>query len=300
MGEPRYTVAVSNYNMADTLAASLTSVLEQLDDRFELLVVDDGSDDGGDEVLQRLAARYDRLRPVTDAGNDNLGEARNHSFELADGEYVLSAVDTDDQFTHVVPGFVSLYHQIEAAREEPFLLLAGGLYMAPRDLVLDVPYRSLGYGEDRDFYRRLLAEDALLSLSHVPFRHSIGYDRGTLERLRVGVETIVVQFRSGLAPWPYLRWALGETLRDGGQLERHRGLAHLLLAVPAYLLALRGRRYDAPPEFRDIGRYKRALRDVHMTVAGMEERFGFEVDWDAVGPRGRALFDRDVVDDVLD
>lgn len=300
MTTPTYTVAISNYNMAETLEASLTSVLEQLDNRFEVVVVDDGSDDGSVEILQRLEQHYEILRVVTDAGNDNLGEARNHSFRLADGEYVLSAVDTDDQFTHCIPQFVSLYHELEDAKDEPFLLLAGGLYMAPRELVLETPYRSLGYGEDRDFYRRLLAKDALLSISHVPFRHSLGYDRPFVENFKVGVETIVVQFQSGLDFRPYLRWAWKEFTTIGGQLERHRGLAHLLLAPIAYLLSLQGPQYKAPGRFRDVRIYKEALRDIHMTLSDMEDALGAEIDRDALGPRGRALFDIDTTDDILD
>jgi glycosyltransferase involved in cell wall biosynthesis len=300
MATPRYTVAVSNYDMEGTLAASLTSVLEQLDDRFEVVVIDDGSTDGSVDILHDLEAAYDILRVVTDAGNDNLGEARNHSFRVADGKYVLSAVDTDDQFTHCIPEFVSLYHQLEPGKDGDFLLLAGGLYMAPRDLVLDTPYRSLGYGEDRDFYRRLISKDALLSISHVPFRHSIGYDRPFSEKFRVGIETMAVQFRSGVAFWPYMVWALNEMLNEGGQLERHRGFAHLVLAPFAYLLSLRGPQYDAPPEFRDIGEYKKSLRDVHMTASQMENRLSIDIDWTEVGPRGQALFDIDTVDEILD
>jgi hypothetical protein len=172
--------------------------------------------------------------------------------------------------------------------------------MAPRELVLETPYRSLGYGEDRDFYRRLIAKDALLSISHVPFRFSVGYDRSLSEQFEVGFETIVVQFQSGLNLIPYMRWAAEETLHEGGQLERYRGLAHLLLAPLAYAKSLTKERYEAPPEFRDIGRYKEALRDVHMTASQLEERLGIEIDWSNIGPRGRALFDKETVDDIID
>lgn len=291
---------MSNFDMAETLAVSLTSVLEQLDDRFEVVVVDDGSTDGSVELLQRLENEYEVIRVVTNAGNDNLGEARNHSFKIANGEYVLSAIDTDDQFTRCIPEFVSLYHELENGRDDRFLLLGDGIYMAPRDLVLETPYRSLGYGEDRDFYRRLIAEDALLSISHVPVRFSVGYDRSLSEQFEVGFETIVVQFQSGLNLIPYMRWAAEETLHEGGQLERYRGLAHLLLAPFAYAKSLTKERYEAPSEFRDIGRYKEALRDVHMTASQLEERLGIEIDWSNIGPRGRALFDKETVDDIID
>lgn len=300
MPSPRYTIAVSNFDMAETVMVSLTSVLEQLDERFEVVVVDDGSTDGSVELLQRLEDEYEEIRVVTNAGNDNLGEARNHSFEIANGEYVLSAIDTDDQFTRCIPEFVSLYHELESGRDDSFLLLAGGMYMAPRDLVLETPYRSLGYGEDRDFYRRLIAKDALLSISHVPFRFSVGYDRSLSEQFEVGFETIVVQFQSGLNLVPYMNWAIEETLHEGGQLERYRGLAHLLLAPFAYAKSLTKECYEAPREFRDIGRYKEALRDVHMTASQLEERLGIEIDWSNIGPRGRALFDKETVDDIID
>ena len=41
--KPTYSVCVCNYNMAETLEVSLKSVLDQLDERYEVVVVDDGS-----------------------------------------------------------------------------------------------------------------------------------------------------------------------------------------------------------------------------------------------------------------
>lgn len=286
--------------MVDTVRASLTSVLEQIDSRFEVVVIDDGSDDGSERVLRELETEYESLRVVYNAGNDNLGEARNHSFRVANGEYILSAVDTDDQFTHVLQDFVALYEEIAADLSRDFLLLGGGLYMAPRSLVLETPYRSLGYGEDRDFYRRMLAQDALISLSHTPFRFSIGYNRSLSERLQIGVKTIAVQFRSGVAFWPYIKWAAEELRGDRDRIGPFRAVGHLLLAPVAYLLSFLGPRYDAPEAYTDIGRYKQELRDVHRTLTGLEERFDVSVDRKRLGQRGRALFDIDERDQVLD
>lgn len=301
MSAPRYTVAISNYNMAETIDLSLTSVLEQVDDRFEVVVVDDGSTDGSAERLEKLEREYELLRVCYNAGNANLGEARNHSFELAKGEYVLSAIDTDDQLTRVIPEFVNLYHQFEHGREDDLFLLSGTLYMAPRDLLLDVPYRSLGYGEDRDFFRRLIANGSLLALAYDSFWYSIGYDRSLRGRFEVGFETMAVQFQSGLHFWPYVRWAYEEMREDGGQeLEWYRALAHLVLAPLAYLRSLRGPRYEAPPEFTDIGRYKEAVRQNHMTAEEMADHLGVELDWEAVGPRGRVIFDVDEAGIIID
>jgi glycosyltransferase involved in cell wall biosynthesis len=301
MSDPRYTIAVSNYNMAETLAVSLTSILEQIDDRFEVLVVDDGSTDGSVEILRRLEETYDALRVCYDAGNDNLAEARNYSFEEARGDYVLASLDTDDQFTKCITEFVNLYHQFEAGFNGDFFLLGDSLYIAPRELLLEVPYRSLGYGEDRDFFRRLIARGVLLSLSHRLVRFSVGYDRSFQERFKVGLETMAVQFQSGLYFWPYVRWAYEEIREGGGQeLEWYRGLAHLVLAPVAYLLSLRGPRYDAPSEFTDISRYKSEVRRIHMTAEEMADHLGVEIDWKAVGPRGQAVFDVEEAGIIID
>jgi len=286
--------------MVETVAQSLTSILEQIDERFEVIVVDDGSTDGSVSVLQDLEEKYSALRVVTDAGNENHGEARRHAIKLAEGDYVLSSLDADDEFTPCITEFVSLYHELENVKETDFLLLGYGLYMAPRDLLLNTPYRSLGYGEDRDLYRRLLAKDALLSLSHHRVRRSLGYRPSKVQKVKIGLETITNQFRSGLHLCPYLRWAFEEMIRKRNRISSVRGFLHLVVAPVAYLLSLTQERYEAPEEFRDIGVYKDALMDVHMTLSEMEKRFDVQVERDALGPRGCAVFDMDTKRSLID
>ena len=46
MKTPLYSVCICNYNMKEYLEISLKSILEQLDERYEVLVIDDGSNDG--------------------------------------------------------------------------------------------------------------------------------------------------------------------------------------------------------------------------------------------------------------
>ncbi len=286
--------------MAETVAQSLTSILEQIDDRFEVVVVDDGSTDGSVEILRWLEEEYENLRVIADAGNSNHGEARQHAIEAAEGDYILSSLDADDEFTPCISQFVSLYHELEDAKENEFLLLGYGLYMAPRSLLLEIPYRSMGYGEDRDLYRRLLAENALLSLSHHRVRRALGYHPSRLDKVKIGIETITNQFRSGLHLRPYLRWAFEEMTGQRNRISLVRGFLHLVVAPFAYLLSLRRERYEAPEKFRDIGAYKDALMEVHMTLSEMEDKFDIEVNRDAIGPRGCAVFDTETKRSLID
>ena len=58
----KYSICVCNYNMADTINAALTSVLDQIDDNYEVLVVDDGSTDNSVEIIKVLQKKYNNLR----------------------------------------------------------------------------------------------------------------------------------------------------------------------------------------------------------------------------------------------
>ena len=57
--KPTYSVCICNYNMADTLEVSLRSVLDQLDERYEVIVIDDGSKDSSVEILENLSNAYE-------------------------------------------------------------------------------------------------------------------------------------------------------------------------------------------------------------------------------------------------
>jgi len=58
-------VVMGVYNGADTLAATLDSILGQTERNFECIVVDDGSTDASPQILAAYAARDERVRVIT-------------------------------------------------------------------------------------------------------------------------------------------------------------------------------------------------------------------------------------------
>ncbi|MEM2087155.1 MAG: glycosyltransferase [Thermoproteota archaeon] len=52
MFNPKYSVCITCRNEAKTIRASLDSILNQIDDRFEVIVVDSKSTDGTLEILK--------------------------------------------------------------------------------------------------------------------------------------------------------------------------------------------------------------------------------------------------------
>ena len=51
---PKYSVCISNYNMSSTLEGSLYSIINHLDNNFEIIIVDDGSNDDSLERLLKI------------------------------------------------------------------------------------------------------------------------------------------------------------------------------------------------------------------------------------------------------
>ena len=88
-------VLIPVYNVENYLARCLDSVLEQdFSGTFEVICVNDGSDDKSGDILQQYAQRYPNIR-IINQENQGLAAARNVSVSEAKGEYILF-VDSDD------------------------------------------------------------------------------------------------------------------------------------------------------------------------------------------------------------
>lgn len=91
---PKISVIVPAYNVDGYIQRAVESIQNQTFDKFELLVVDDGSTDRTGQVLDAIADRDFR---VTVYHQENAGApaARNFALERARGEYVMF-FDADD------------------------------------------------------------------------------------------------------------------------------------------------------------------------------------------------------------
>lgn len=91
---PRFTVVVPAFNAERTVASALRSVLTQAEERFEIVVVDDGSTDRTASVVRSFDDR--RVRLVQQA-NRGLPAARNAGIAVARADLV-SFLDADDMW----------------------------------------------------------------------------------------------------------------------------------------------------------------------------------------------------------
>ena len=93
------TIALSVYNIAEYVRASLDCILAQTFKDFELLCIDDASTDRTWEILQEYAAKDGRIRLLRQKTNQGLSVSRNLAIAEAQGDYLLM-LDGDDLFAH--------------------------------------------------------------------------------------------------------------------------------------------------------------------------------------------------------
>jgi glycosyltransferase involved in cell wall biosynthesis len=285
-----HTIAVCNYNMGETLEESLISIIEQVNHRddFEVLVIDDGSSDESPKILSRLQKEYDILRVqyLEYDPERNLGKTRNISFQESKGEYILESLDTDDEFHQGILDFVDIYHQIENQVDQKFYLQFKGFAMSKRDLLLEIPYRNLPRGQDKDLRRRMLANDSLFWIVHNPIRESLGYDPGFVKARQIWFEEAVTEFRTGITLTSYLTWAIG--------LKSLRGLFLCIISPFAYLLSLSKEQYDTESEYKNRIKWKQDQNKIKSRLSELEPKYGITIDFDRLSDQAEEIFNTGV------
>lgn len=113
---PLISVIIPTYNRVQVLPKAIKSVLEQSFENWELIVVDDGSEDGTEDVV--LSFLDDKRIVYKYQINTGVSAARNLGASIAKGKYLVF-LDSDDNFlNHALEAFQS------KIQESPDLIFA--------------------------------------------------------------------------------------------------------------------------------------------------------------------------------
>lgn len=244
---PRVTVIVPVYNAVDFVEESLRSVLQQTmaGSEVQLIVVDDGSTDGSDLVLERIKAEHPSMELISQQNSGSPGGARNPALDRAAGEYVFF-LDSDD---YLAPDALRRMAEVADREGSDVVLcrLAGiGGRRPPsamfKETVLDAPLLESGiFGAlgPTKLIRRSLIERSNLRF---PTALQVGEDQSFVATLYLTARKITI-----LADMDYYFVRLRD---DGGNISRSSQPAstHLLRAT---LLAQVIEKYTDPGSERD-------------------------------------------------
>lgn len=94
--KPLITIGIACFDAADTIARAIRSARQQDWPSLEILVVDDGSNDGSPEIVEGIARDDDHVRLVRHPGNLGTAQTRTTIVENATGEFLVFFDDDDE------------------------------------------------------------------------------------------------------------------------------------------------------------------------------------------------------------
>ncbi len=133
----KVSVVIPLYNKAPYVRRSLDSVLGQTCGDFEVIVVDDGSTDGGADVVR--ACPDPRVRLITQP-NAGPGPARNRGIAEARGEY-LAFLDADDEW---MPTFLEKSLALLEKHSPAVACVSSGYVQEPAGRSMEPMWRQRG------------------------------------------------------------------------------------------------------------------------------------------------------------
>jgi len=278
--------------MANTLEVALRSVLDQLDERFELVLVDDGSSDSSVEIIKALEKEYPVLRLVAlqRSRQRKLGFTRNISVEEAKGEYVLLQLDCDDEYgPHVIPDFVNIFHQLEACVGRDFYLKGRKINMGRKEFLMQFgPYRNMARASDIDLWKRLAAVDAYIKLDHPPIMRRLPKTRKQRATRAMNHTWHILNNRFRYNP--SLLFNLLRNIEKWSKESLTLNIYKLIMLLPAYVAA----KFQEPlvlPANMNAGKKFGVYRSQHRgSFKELMKRYEGEADCSVLSEKGKEIF----------
>ena len=132
--QPKISICIPTFNRKEYLLQALESALTQRYENFEVVVVDDGSADGTQEMMRNLEDEH--VRYFRNEKNRGRPFTRNRCIEEARGEYILWLDDDDTLVADILDQYLLLlncYKEADVIYGNLRNLDTGELFFTPKD-----------------------------------------------------------------------------------------------------------------------------------------------------------------------
>jgi abequosyltransferase len=142
---PLLSICIATYNRAEYIGETLESIIPQLEEDVELLVVDGASTDNTEEVVRRYIDTEPRIRYVRFPVKGGVDQDYDKSVELAHGEFCW--LFTDDDL--IKPGAIAA---VKTALNEGHDLVVVNAEVRDRELSLVLEQQQIKIQDDKIYY----------------------------------------------------------------------------------------------------------------------------------------------------
>lgn len=104
----KLSVIIPVYNGEKTLKRCIESVLKQKDEDIEIIMINDGSTDASDNIVQEYKEKNPKIISYYQKKNTGVADTRNYGIKKAKGKYILF-LDADDYLDIHLYGLVKQY-----------------------------------------------------------------------------------------------------------------------------------------------------------------------------------------------
>lgn len=166
MSKPDVSVIIPVFNAEKTIRKAIESALRQTISEFEIICVDDGSNDSSVELIKGLQETCPGISLLAQ-GHQGAGPARNAGIKAAKGKYI-SFLDADDEFVdekaldsmvkaceenqaNICGSFQMVYENGEEKQGilfRDYKIPEGGCFIDYKDFQHDYDYQSFIYGRE--------------------------------------------------------------------------------------------------------------------------------------------------------
>lgn len=118
MKAPLISICITCYNASLTIKKAIESALLQDWENYEILIIDDASTDGSQEIIKRISSQYSFIRFIENDVNYGCAKSRNLLIREARGEFIVFFDDDDisrsDRLSLQYKKIISFEHEVNS------------------------------------------------------------------------------------------------------------------------------------------------------------------------------------------